>query len=138
MSNDINIESMIESLSGDLKPLKRSAHPVWRAIVWAALVIAYVTIVLLTVGVRHDLADQLLDTLFHLEVCLQSPSFLIQNTSRLFLINPKYFHSFFLFKINHLIMDVLLYNFTFLYQYFKLVVAGLDQNHRVWHGSCSL
>lgn len=59
MSNDTNIENMIESLSGDLKPLKRPAHPAWRALLWAALVIIYVTIVLLIVGVRYDLADQL-------------------------------------------------------------------------------
>lgn len=68
MSNDTNIESMIESLSGDLKPLKRTRHPAWRAIGWAGLVIAYVTVVLLIIGLRHDLAERLTDPHFVYEI----------------------------------------------------------------------
>lgn len=68
MSNDTNIESMIESLSADLQPLKRSTHPVWRALLWALVVIGYVGIVLLIVGVRHDLTEQISNPNFIYEI----------------------------------------------------------------------
>lgn len=63
-----NIDTIINDLSGALKPVKPMAHPAWRALLWAAIVIAYVVGVLLWVGVRHDVALRLVDKQFLYEI----------------------------------------------------------------------
>jgi hypothetical protein len=61
-------EDLIQTLSDTAKPVRRLAHPVWRAALWVAVSLAYFSIVLMIVGVREDLATKVDDPRYLIEV----------------------------------------------------------------------
>jgi hypothetical protein len=57
---------LIERLSADARPVRRLAHPGWRALLWLAAAAALIAVCTLCEGVRQDLAD-----------CLRRPGFML-------------------------------------------------------------
>lgn len=60
-------EEFIRSLARSAGPVRRLAHPVRRAMVWAVVSVAYAGIFVWVVGARPDIADKLADPRFLIE-----------------------------------------------------------------------
>lgn len=61
-------EQLIRSLAREAEPVERLPHPVWRAMAWALLSVAYVALIVVAVGVRPDITEKLQDPRFVIEV----------------------------------------------------------------------
>lgn len=66
------LDSMIESLAGDLAPVKCMGAPMWRAVQWAGFAVVYMAVVLWGMGVREDIAARLQDADFLYETFVLS------------------------------------------------------------------
>jgi len=63
----MDTEDLVRSLTGDLKPVRRLALPVWRAMGWFGLSLAFAAGAAYLVGLRHDLSDMFTDGRFIVE-----------------------------------------------------------------------
>ena len=55
---------LIDALVLDLRPVRRLWRPIWRLVVWLALVVPATAALVATAGLRPDLASRLSDSLF--------------------------------------------------------------------------
>lgn len=65
-----NIDDLIGSLSDELKPVKKAKHPLFYALPWLFITALFLAFVVFYVGIRHDVADQLHDTVFLFETLI--------------------------------------------------------------------
>lgn len=61
-------EEIIRRLAANAPPVRRLAHPAWRAMTWFMLSLAYAAAVVYVKGLRPDIAARLTETLFFVEV----------------------------------------------------------------------
>jgi hypothetical protein len=66
-NNDKSIESLIGALTEELKPVERTKHPLFYALPWLAIAGFFAFFVVEYVGVRHDVAEKLRDSVFLFE-----------------------------------------------------------------------
>jgi hypothetical protein len=69
MTPDKDIKETIDSLCGDLKPVK-CMRPHWRSALWIVIAVSYTAAVASMVGFRPQLADKMLDQNFIFEIGL--------------------------------------------------------------------
>ncbi len=65
-------DSLIESLTDELAPVRRLAHPFLRAAPWIALALAYISGVVYFLGLRPDMAGKLADPFFLFETAIMA------------------------------------------------------------------
>jgi len=63
-----NIDDLIGSLSDDLESIKKAKHPLMYALPWMIAAVVFSIFVVNNVGIRHDLSDQLANTVFLFEL----------------------------------------------------------------------
>jgi hypothetical protein len=61
-------EELIRALTEDCAPVRPLAHPVWRALLWFAVSLCYVSVVVAGMRLRPDLAAKLTDSQYSVEV----------------------------------------------------------------------
>lgn len=61
-------EELIRTLAEDCKPVRSLAHPARRAVIWFMIALAYVAVVVATVGLRPDISSKLANWKFMIEV----------------------------------------------------------------------
>lgn len=66
--SDMQTEELIGSLAKNAKPVRRLAHPAWRAVTWMVLSVVYVAAFVWLVGLRPDIGDKLADPKFLIEI----------------------------------------------------------------------
>lgn len=64
------IDNLIDSLSDDLKPVNKLAHPALRVLPWVLIALVYMAGVLHFLGIRMDISEKLGETLFLYEMLL--------------------------------------------------------------------
>ncbi len=63
-----NLDSLVESLAADVKPVKRLLSPVRLTLLWSAAAIIYLVVTLLLTGFRADIAQSLRNPWFNMEL----------------------------------------------------------------------
>jgi hypothetical protein len=61
-------DELLRALAEECAPVRPLAHPGWRAFIWFTLSTAYVTVVVLVIGLRPDISAKLADWRFTAEV----------------------------------------------------------------------
>ena len=61
-------EDLIETLTENCAPVRRLAHPAWRALVWFAISLWYVAVVVAAMGLRPDISVKMIEPRFATEV----------------------------------------------------------------------
>lgn len=72
MSSDQNIESLIGTLTNELKPVKRMPHPALRIIPWILAASLYTACCVYFIGVRHDVNTLFENPIFTFELALMA------------------------------------------------------------------
>jgi len=65
-----NIDDLIGSLSDELTPVKKAKHPLYYALPWFAVSAIFSAFIVRNVGIRHDVAEKLQDTVFLFETLI--------------------------------------------------------------------
>lgn len=65
-----NVDDLIASLSDELEPVKTAKHPLFYALPWLAVALAFSVYIIYRVGIRHDALVKLHDTVFLFETIL--------------------------------------------------------------------
>jgi len=86
MSNDI--DSLISSLSDDLKPVKKAKHPLFYAVPWVFIAAIFAVFIAKYVGIRHDVFDKLGDTIFLFETLVVATLGVSSATASSYLMTP--------------------------------------------------
>jgi hypothetical protein len=63
-----NLDSLVESLAADVKPVKRLLSPLQLTLLWSAAAIIYLVVTLLLTGFRADIAQSLRNVWFNMEL----------------------------------------------------------------------
>ena len=63
-----NLDSLVESLAADVKPVKRLLSPVRLTLLWSAAAVIYLVVTLLLTGFRADIAQSLHSFWFNMEL----------------------------------------------------------------------
>ncbi len=63
-----NLDSLVESLAADARPVKRLLSPVRLTLLWSAAAIIYLVVTLLLTGFRTDIAQSLRNPWFNMEL----------------------------------------------------------------------
>lgn len=61
-------EELIRRLAGDAPPVRRLAHPAWRAMTWFALSLVYAAAVVYMMGLRPDISARVAEPRFLVEI----------------------------------------------------------------------